>query len=250
MLRSFFAALCLVMVSCASGIADDGVYELRIYTCEPGKLNALNERFREHTLQLFEKHGIENIAYWTPTAGEKEDPRLIYVIKHKSRDAAKESWKAFIADPEWKAVAKASAEAHGKILAKAPESVYMTATDYSPEAGKVNQKKVYELRTYTTAEGRLDNLNARFRDHTVEIFKRNGLDSFAYWTPLDEPKSSNTLIYVLEYESQAQAKESWKKFGADPAWKKARAESEKDGRILSQRPESVYMVPTDYSPAR
>lgn len=250
MLRSLLAALFAIALMAVSSLADDGVYELRIYTCEAGKLGALNDRFKNHTMQIFEKHGIKNIAYWTPITGQDESPRLIYIIRHDSREAAEASWDAFRADPEWKAVAKASREAHGKILAKTPESIYMSLTDYSPEVGKANPEKVYELRTYTTLEGRLDNLNARFRDHTVKIFDRHGLNSFAYWVPLDEPKSSNTLVYVLEYDSQAQAKESWKKFGADSDWQKARAESEKDGKILSQRPGSVYMVPTPYSPTK
>lgn len=248
MLRFFFAALATMTFLSSSAMADDGVYELRIYTCEPGKLDALHTRFEDHTMQLFEKHGIENIAYWVPTSDDNH--RLIYVIRHKSRDSAKKSWKAFISDPDWKAVARASREKHGKILAKAPESTYMTLNNYSPKVGQADPEKTYELRIYTTAENRLDALNARFRDHTVKIFDRHGLKSFAYWTPTDEPKSKNLLVYVLEYESRDSAKAGWKKFGADPDWKNARAESEKDGRILSQRPESVYMTPTAYSPTK
>ncbi len=248
MLRFFFAALTAMTLFNATAISDDGVYELRIYTCEPGKLEALHTRFKDHTMQIFEKHGMENIAYWVPTSDDNN--RLIYVIRHKSREAAAKSWKAFISDPEWKTVAKASREKHGKILAKAPESTYMALNDYSPEVGKSDPQKLYELRIYTTAEDRLDALNARFRDHTVKIFDRHGLKSFAYWTPTDEPKSKNVLVYVLEYDSRDAAKAGWKKFGSDPDWKKARAESEQDGRILSQRPESVYMTPTAYSPTK
>ena len=249
MLRCLFAALTAMSIFSSAVMADEnGVYELRIYTCEPGKLDALHTRFKDHTMQLFEKHGIENIAYWVPTA--EDNNRLIYVIRHKSRDAAKVSWKAFLSDPDWKTVAKASREKHGKILAKAPESTYMTLNDYSPKVGQTGPSKIYELRIYTTAENRLDALNARFRDHTIKIFDRHGLKSFAYWTPTDEPKSRNTLVYILEYDSRNAAKAGWKKFGSDPDWKKARAESERDGRILSKRPESVYMIPTSYSPTR
>jgi len=110
------------------------VYELRTYTTLPGRLPALHKRFAEHTLKLFEKHGMKNEAYWTPLDDERKDNTLIYVISHESREAADKSWQAFQADPDWqKARAASEAEsAGGKILAKAPERVWMKLTDYSP----------------------------------------------------------------------------------------------------------------------
>ena len=112
------------------------VYELRTYTTLPGRLPALHKRFSEHTMKLFEKHGMKNEAYWTPTDDERKDTTLIYVISHESEDAAKKNWAAFQADPDWqKARAASEAEdAGGKILAKAPEKVFMTLTNYSPPA--------------------------------------------------------------------------------------------------------------------
>lgn len=111
------------------------VYELRTYTTLPGRLPALHKRFSEHTMKLFEKHGMKNEAYWTPTDDEHKDTTLIYVISHESEDAAKKNWAAFQADPDWqKARAASEAEdAGGKILAKAPEKVFMTLTNYSPQ---------------------------------------------------------------------------------------------------------------------
>jgi len=111
--------------------ANTRVYELRTYTTLPGRLPALNKRFAEHTLKLFEKHGMKNEMYWVPT---DEDNKLIYVISHESREAADKNWQAFQADPDWqKARAASEAEsAGGKILAKAPERVWMKLTDYSP----------------------------------------------------------------------------------------------------------------------
>lgn len=111
--------------------ASGRVFELRTYTANPGKLDALNERFRNHTLKFFEKYGMQNIGYWKPTDGEAAQNTLIYVIAHKSREAATQSWSAFRADPEWQRVAKES-EANGRILAGAPQSVFMEAVDYSP----------------------------------------------------------------------------------------------------------------------
>jgi len=107
------------------------VYELRTYTPAPGKLAALNARFRAHTLKLFEKHGMHNVAYWNeqPT-GEAREGRVIYILAYPDRAARDAAWKAFGEDPEWRAVAAAS-EADGKLVAKV-DSVFMTMTDYSP----------------------------------------------------------------------------------------------------------------------
>ncbi|MEX0700528.1 MAG: NIPSNAP family protein [Planctomycetales bacterium] len=112
----------------AESAVDAPVYELRTYVTVPGRLPALHQRFREHTVKLFEKHGMENVIYWTPA--DKEDT-LVYVLKHKSRDAADKSWTAFRNDPEWKK-AQMESERDGKIVEKV-ERVWLTTTDYSPQ---------------------------------------------------------------------------------------------------------------------
>jgi hypothetical protein len=103
------------------------VFELRTYTTHEGWLPPPNARFRDHTLKLFAKHGMKNVVYLTPM---EEDNKLVYLLAHSSRDAAKASFAAFGADPEWKAARDAS-EKDGKIVAKV-ESVFFTPTDYSP----------------------------------------------------------------------------------------------------------------------
>jgi hypothetical protein len=107
------------------------VYELRTYTVLPGRLPALHKRFAEHTMKLFEKHGMRNEMYWVPTDDARKDNTLIYFLSHESQDAADRSWKAFASDPEW-IKARDASEADGKILAKPPERVYMKVTEYSP----------------------------------------------------------------------------------------------------------------------
>jgi hypothetical protein len=107
------------------------VYELRTYTTLPGRLPALNKRFAENTLKLFAKHGMRNEMYWIPTDDARKENTLIYVLSHESQDAADKSWKAFQADPDWIKVRDAS-EVDGKILAKAPDRIFMRMTDYSP----------------------------------------------------------------------------------------------------------------------
>jgi hypothetical protein len=109
--------------------------------------------------------------------------------------------------------------------------------------------KVYELRTYTAPEGKLGDLHARFRNHTMRIFDKHGMKSVAYFSPQDAPLSQNTLIYVLEHPSRDEAKKHWAEFSADPEWQKVSAESQKDGRIVT-KVESVFMTPTDYSPMK
>jgi hypothetical protein len=105
------------------------VYELRVYHCFEGKLPDLLKRFREHTTKLFEKHGIKNIAYWTPLDEPAKSNMLIYIIAHPSREGAAANWKAFQDDSEWKDVRDKS-EANGKIVEKV-DSTYMTKTDFS-----------------------------------------------------------------------------------------------------------------------
>ena len=109
--------------------------------------------------------------------------------------------------------------------------------------------KVYELRTYTAPEGKLPNLQARFRDHTIRIFNKHGMKSVGYWVPQDAPAKDNTLIYIISHDSREAAKKNWANFSADPEWKKVAAESQVDGRILSGVV-SVYMDATDYSPIK
>ena len=110
--------------------------------------------------------------------------------------------------------------------------------------------RVFELRTYTTNEGKLPTLQARFRDHTTRLFTKHGMTNIGYWTPQDAPLSQNTLIYVIAHSSRDAAKKSWADFRADPDWQKAAAASEVNGKILSKSPESVFMDPTDYSPIK
>jgi hypothetical protein len=108
------------------------------------------------------------------------------------------------------------------------------------------QGKVFELRTYTTNEGRLDVLQARFRNHTIKLFEKHGMTSIGYWVPEDAPLKANTLIYILAHPSREAAKKNWAEFRGDPEWQKVKAESEAAGQIVSKI-DSVYMRATDYS---
>jgi hypothetical protein len=124
------AALCSRQAAAADAPAGDKVYEARIYKCNPGKLEALHARFRDHTCQLFKKHGIEVIGFWTPTDGEEAKDTLMYLLAFPSVEAQKKAWAAFKDDPQW-IKAKADSEKEG-VLVKEVKSKNLRATDYSP----------------------------------------------------------------------------------------------------------------------
>ncbi len=248
-----FLTCCLTAVIGLFSVAtaeDTRCYELRTYHANEGQLDALHARFRDHTVKLFEKHGFQNIGYWVPK--DNTDNVLIYVISSPDIAANKASWQAFLGDADWKAAYKESVK-DGKLVGKI-DSIFLTATDYSPEikvaAAEVPQ--LFELRTYTTNAGKLDGLNARFRDHTTKLFDKHGLSQFAYWTPTSEEDGrDNKLIYLLALKNEDSRNASFKNFGADPDWQAARDASEENGKLLIKGGvESVFLVPTDYSPTR
>jgi hypothetical protein len=107
----------------------------------------------------------------------------------------------------------------------------------------------FEMRTYTAAEGKLDALNTRFREHTNRLFVKHGMMLIGYWTPVEGPEASNTLIYILAYPSREAREKSWEAFRNDPEWKSAQAASEKEGKLV-MKAESKFLAPTDYSPIK
>jgi hypothetical protein len=106
---------------------------------------------------------------------------------------------------------------------------------------------VYELRIYHAAPGKLDELLARFRDHTDKLFARHGMKSVAYWTPLDEPQKGNMLIYILRHPSREAATANWKSFQDDAEWKSVKAKSEENGTLV-EKVDTTFMRLTDFSP--
>jgi len=120
----------------ASGMANSHggegvVFELRVYHANEGKLDALLARFRDHTMTIFKRHGIESVAYWTPTDEPLAGRTLVYMLRHPSREAATANWAAFHDDPEWKQVSTAS-EVNGKLVDKV-DSTFLKLTDFSPK---------------------------------------------------------------------------------------------------------------------
>ena len=222
-------------------------YEIRIYYPAPGKFEAIVDRFRQYTTKLFEKHGMENIGYWTPTDTTRKE--LIYILAFPNRAARDSSFARFGNDPAWKAVV-AKTEANGKLIDRI-ESIFMTESDLSPVIKPVKNTPVrtFELRTYTAQPGQLPNLLARFRDHTRSLFTTHGMTQLGYWLTTENAPTQPKLIYLLAHPSEAAGKQHFEKFRQDPAWQTARAASEKAGP-LTLKIESVYLKPTDYSPMK
>ena len=118
----------------------------------------------------------------------------------------------------------------------------------SPSVAK--DSRCFEMRTYYAAPGKFEDMNKRFRDHTCALFKKHGMELIGFWIPQDKDKGSeNTMIYILAHKSREAAKKSWADFSNDPEWKKARAESEANGKLV-EKAESVYLSATDYSPMK
>ena len=146
MFKSKWSAAVVAMAMFAAGFAVRGVvggdvahaqaatraFEMRTYTAGPGKFEALQKRFRDHTLRIFEKHGMTSIGYWVPADPPNSENTLVYIIAHKNREAAKKSWADFGADPEWQKVRKESMGPDGVSLTTKVESVFLNPTDYSP----------------------------------------------------------------------------------------------------------------------
>lgn len=235
--------------------ADTRVFEMRVYYAAAGKLDALHARFRDHTTALFAKHGMTNLGYFVPV-GENPERKLVYFLAYPDKAARDASWKAFMNDPAWK---KAYADSHkdGVLVARV-QNAFLSATDYSAlAAAKTFDAGVFELRTYTTEAGRLADLNARFRDHTLKLFEKHGMTNVSYWNLTADQKGAssrliadNTLIYLLAHKSEAAAKASFEAFRADPEWIAAKAASEKKAGgslTIADGVKSEFLKPTDYS---
>jgi hypothetical protein len=242
----------LLLIPCIASAADkeQRVYEMRTYYAAPGKLDALHARFRDHTVKLFEKHGITNVGYWVPI--DNKDNKLIFLLSYPSREAREKSWKAFIADPDWQKAQKES-EKDGKLVQRA-ENPFLVPTDYSPSVKGIKEGGVYELRTYTASPNNLEHLNARFRNHTLKLFEKHGMTNLWYFTKMKDQKDADLmLIYFLSHKSVDAAKASFDSFRKDPDWTKARtASEEKAGGSLTAKDgvKSEFLKATDYSPIK
>jgi hypothetical protein len=138
-----------------------------------------------------------------------------------------------------------------KLLQSLPLAALLPASAWSAALSGVEQtaaegSMIFELRVYHVLPGKLNDLVARFRDHTDALFAQHGMKSVAYWMPLDEPQKSNTFIYILQHPSREAAAANWKSFQADPAWVSVKEKSEANGKLV-EKIDSTFMELTDFS---
>jgi len=224
------------------------LYELRIYRARPGKLGALEARFRDHAAALLERHGAHSLGYWVPVKNSGRE--LVVLLEYPNREAAERAWAAFNADPQWQKAQRRS-ELHGRLVDQI-ESTYLRRTDYSPEIVPLSNDgpRLYEMQICQSAAGRLPSLHQQCREYTMKFLHKHGIKVFGYWVPIDGAKQADqTQIAILVHKDLQSAKKAWEDLQRDPEWQKARAATETDGPLVASR-QSIYMEPTDFSPTQ
>jgi hypothetical protein len=136
------------------------------------------------------------------------------------------------------------------LAALAVPALALAAGQNAADRSASSDQRVFELRTYYTNEGKLDDLHKRFRDHTIRIFKKHGIEVVGFWTPQDDKDGKGEkLVYLIAFPSREAAQKAWQEFRDDPEWKQVYAESHKNGVIVT-KVDSVFLDPTDYSPIK
>ena len=215
------------------------IYEMRIYYTVPGQLNKLNDRFANHTMGFFNKHGIGMLGFWTDLIGISN--RLTYILSYDNMGDREAKWDAFQADKGWQEV-RSETEKDGALVASV-ENSFLSLTPYSPQP-KVTGA-LQELRTYHAIPGKIAALHDRFANMTIGMFDKHGIDSVGYWTAA--VGTSNQLVYMIGYPNMGHREQAVDNMIADPEWQKAYYASERDGPILRYT-EGVILKPTSYSP--
>jgi hypothetical protein len=236
--------LLFIFIQLAAHAQEDKYYEMRTYHCHEGKRPDLIKRFENHTLKLFGKHGIESIAYFVPNS--ENENQLTFIIAYPSKDSRDKLWNNFITDPEWITASKAS-EKNGPIVQKVEQTFMTLAEDLNPGILKVNpSEKVFELRKYTMHPGKVEAINARFKNYTRELFQKHGITNIIYWYSVEDGKQPD-LIYLVSHKSEKAAKSSFNSFGKDKLWITVRDASERDGLIVANI-DSHFLKALPFSP--
>jgi hypothetical protein len=137
----------------------------------------------------------------------------------------------------------------GTLAVAAVAGLWAASSAAREKESKKVETRVFEMRTYYAAPGKMKALHARFRDHTNALFRKHGMEIIGFWSPIDATEAEKKLVYILAYPSKEAAERSWKAFRDDPEWNKARTESERVGKLV-EKVDSVFLNPTDYSPIK
>jgi len=241
----------LIFSLCFTGFAQQNsdmkstYFEVRKYYANDGKLQDLLNRFQNHTMKLFEKAGMENIAYFLPV--ENTDNSMTYILGYPNEAARDKMWQSFMNDPEWK---KAYEESHvNGALVKSVDQTFMVLAPHLNDNAKPMPSGVIQMRTYTLLDGRVPNIQARFRDHTQALFEKQGLRNYPYWMTVPKDGSQPKLLYLLGAKDQASFDAGFAAFVKDPEWLKARDASEATGKIV-EKVDAVMFKTLPFSPLK
>lgn len=239
-------ALTILSVGAIAQKADNRYFELRTYHCHDNKRPDLIKRFKDHTMRLFQKHGIANIAYFIPV--DTTNNSLVFILAYPNKASRDSLWNSFASDPEWQQAAKKSEE-NGPLVAKVDQVFMNIAPELSTsiKSGK-RSKRVFELRTYYCFPGKLADLRTRFKDHTRTLFEKHGMTNIVYWAE-EKANAEPRLVYLLAHKSPEAAKASFDSFRNDPVWQEVAKKSEENGKIV-EKVVSVFLDPLPYSPLK
>lgn len=281
LIKSFLATASIFLIAGTSALAQapsaSKLYELRSYVSEPGRQSDVLKLISEGGVPLMTKHNLTLVGAWT--AIDPKDERVFTLISHKDKSSCDAAWTSFQNDASWKEVLQKSI-VDGKKPVKSYERVFLTVNDYSP-ALDVKQvgNRVFELRTYIATKGNLAALNARFKNHTLNLFTKHGMTNVLYCSvlegeqltcaklleavsPVDKAAAEldanllaagNSLVYIIAHASQEAAKTSFDKFGADEEWTKAYKASEAaagGSLTVKNGVKSLFLKPTAFSPIK
>ncbi|MFN6399624.1 MAG: NIPSNAP family protein [Planctomycetota bacterium] len=255
----------------------DPLYELRVYTPETGRQADLLKLMENTGIKFLTKHKIELVGAWV--ANDPNDPRVVTLVRHPDRKTCDAAWAAFGADPLWQSAYGAS-EVDGKKPTKSVTRIFLSPNDYSPKLSVESiGNRVFELRTYIATPNNLPALNNRFRNHTMTLFKKHGMNNVIYWSvasgeamkaqelleavsPVgqakaeiasDLPATGNSLVYFLTHASPDAQKASFGTFRDDPQWNQVRTDSEKaagGSLTVGAGVKSWFLKPTSFSPLK
>ena len=233
------------------------LYDFRVFQASPGNLDALHARIRDHQIPLLEQHGIFTQGVFVP-AGENPNQFVYLLTAAEESVPMAKGWIEFGEDPKWlEVLAATDKDKNGKLVAREGYQRLRTihwSPVFKPEHAP--KPRVFELRTYMCPDhGKRVALQRRFRDHTMKLFAKHGMQNIVYWVPDDgEPEALQKLVYLLGHESQAAAKKSFEAFRSDPDWLAAKKASEEAAGGSLTNPEkgvvSEFLEATEYSPLK
>lgn len=244
-LTTLVLAMTLAVVTFAQQGIKSKYFEMRTYTVHEGKMPDLIQRFQNHTLKLFKKNGIENVAYFI--SEENPDKTLTFILGYPDEASRDVLWNKFANDPEWVA-ARTASEANGPLVQKVDQTFMVWANNLNDHK-KPKPSGIFQLRTYYCFPGKIENIQTRFRDHTQDLFEKQGLKNYPYWLTVEKDGSQPKLVYLLGHDSKDAFNAAFDRFRVDPDWVNARDESEAPGKIV-EKVVGVFYTALPFSPMK